>query len=168
MEDKSVDIVEKEESTKFREIMAEVDRILSLVDDCKYLVAFDEYNKLNTTLSEDAIELEKKKTVREAFEVHKVKIDQMIERAKEIQSTLDFEDTNSNWILGANHFGILTHYRNVEEDDSIVLKMEGVLDNLPLFEQCAVIHEIDLFKEWAPMCSESKTIEKFSAADLMA
>eukprot|EP01034_Spumella_vulgaris_P034195 gene34196-42163_t len=46
--------------------------------------------------------------------------------------------------------------------------MEGVMDNLPLFEQCAVVHEVDLFKDWVPLCSASKTVEKISVADIVA
>lgn len=46
--------------------------------------------------------------------------------------------------------------------------MEGTLENLPLFEQCAVIHEIDLFKQWIPFCNESILIDKIGNAELVA
>jgi hypothetical protein len=97
----------------------------------------------------------------------------MIERAKDITDTLA-HDMNmhdvSDWTLGANYFGILTHYKKSNEkgDNSLIIKMEGVMDNLPLFEQCAVVHEVDLFKEWVPLCNASKTVEKISIADLVA
>ncbi len=151
--------------------MDQIAQILTLIEDCKYLSAQEVFTSLSVEMAKEEpskISPDDCVAIKAALDVHSVAIATMIERAKEIQATLNYEDTNANWILGANYFGVMTHYRKCAEDGSIVLKMEGVLDNLPLFEQCAVIHEIDLFKDWAPFCSESKTIEKFSAADLMA
>jgi hypothetical protein len=67
-------------------------------------------------------------------------------------------------------FGIKTYYRksNQSGDSNITVKMEGVVDDLPVFEQCAVIHEVDLFHQWIPFCCESVNISKIGNAELVA
>jgi hypothetical protein len=57
------------------------------------------------------------------------------------------------WNYGMDLLGITTHYRQCPEDEnSMIVKMEGVMGELPIFEQMAVIHELDLYSEWAPFC----------------
>lgn len=95
------------------------------------------------------------------------KIQQMLQRTPMIKKSLHSVDTSDDWTLGANMFGILTHYKKCEDDPtSIIVKIEGTLDDLPLFEQMAVIHEIDLFKEWAPFCTNSVLVDKIGKAEL--
>jgi hypothetical protein len=51
------------------------------------------------------------------------------------------------WQFGSSYLGVTTHY--VQRPDGLLtLHVEGIVDNLPFFEQLAVINEIDLFKEW--------------------
>jgi hypothetical protein len=91
----------------------------------------------------------------------------MLERAEMVKHSLHFVDTSDDWILGADMFGIQTHYRKCEDDENaIIVKIEGTMDDLPLFEQMAVIHEIDLFKEWAPFCTDSVLVDKVGKAEL--
>lgn len=95
------------------------------------------------------------------------RIQQMLVRSELVKQSLHSVDTSDDWTLGANMFGILTHYKKCEDDPtSIVVKIEGTLDDLPLFEQMAVIHEIDLFKEWAPFCTNSVLVDKIGKAEL--
>lgn len=94
-------------------------------------------------------------------------IKDMIDRVKEIESAIQLDDVSDDWIYGITYFGITTHYKLSEESGGIIVRMEGTLD-LPLFEQCATIHEVDLFREWLPFCSNSKTIEKLSPSELIA
>jgi aminoglycoside/choline kinase family phosphotransferase len=46
--------------------------------------------------------------------------------------------------------------------------MEGVVDDLPTIEQCAVVREIDLFQEWFPLCSKSVMVDSIGHADYFA
>ena len=62
---------------------------------------------------------------------------------------------------------ISTHYK-VSSEGIITVRMEGIMDDLPIFEQCAVLHEVDLFKEWIPFCRSSINIENVGLADLVA
>ena len=91
----------------------------------------------------------------------------MLERALLIEHSIHFVDTSDDWILGTEMLGITTHYRKCEDyENAIVVKIEGTLDDLPLFEQMAVLHEIDLYKEWAPFCTSSVMVDKVGNAEL--
>ena len=67
--------------------------------------------------------------------------------AKLVLSGIDLTaaDSNVHWILASNHGGISCHYF-VAEDGIITVRMAGNLNDLPLFEQAATIHEVDCFK----------------------
>lgn len=143
-----------------------IQEILDLVATCRYLAARKEYNDLLAALEESSVPEE----VREAVKLH-LELDEtvqtMLERAVLIEHSIHFVDTSDDWILGADMFGIQTHYRKCEDDvNAIVVKIEGKLDDLPLFEQMAVLHEIDLYKEWAPFCTSSVMIDKIGNAEL--
>jgi len=71
---------------------------------------------------------------------------------------------NDDWIFSQTLFGITTYYRT-EEDNSLSIKLEGTLDGLPLFEQVAVLKEVDLHCKWAPFCSSSLTVKDLDKLD---
>ena len=73
-------------------------------------------------------------------------------------------DESENWTLAQTLFGISTYYRR-EDDDSLSIKMEGELRGLPLFEQVAVLREIDLHSNWAPFVTSSLTLAQFDKLD---
>jgi hypothetical protein len=43
--------------------------------------------------------------------------------------------------------------------------MEGVMEGVPLFEQVAIIREVDLHHTWSPFCTESKTLKEINKCD---
>jgi hypothetical protein len=61
-------------------------------------------------------------------------------------------------------FGVTTYYRK-EPDGSLSIKLEGKLEGVPLFEQVAVIREVDLHKLWAPFCTSSLTVKEMDKLD---
>ena len=61
-------------------------------------------------------------------------------------------------------FGVATYFRK-EQDNSLSIKMEGELHGCPLFEQVAVIREVDLHYKWAPFCTSSLTIKDLDKLD---
>jgi len=71
---------------------------------------------------------------------------------------------NDDWILSQTLFGVTTYYRR-EKDNSLSIKMEGILKGVPLFEQICVIKEVDLHCKWAPFCSSSMTIKDLNKLD---
>jgi hypothetical protein len=73
---------------------------------------------------------------------------------------------NEDWTLSQTLFGITTYYRR-EADGSLSIKMEGELHGVPLFEQVAVLKEVDLHSRWAPFCSSSMTIKDLDKLDTL-
>ncbi len=53
-------------------------------------------------------------------------------------------------------------------DGLLTLHVEGVVDNLPFFEQLAVLNEIDMFREWVPFCHSSDMLHRIGHAELIA
>mmetsp|Transcript_26097 Transcript_26097/g.28462 ORF Transcript_26097/g.28462 Transcript_26097/m.28462 type:complete len:217 (-) Transcript_26097:152-802(-) len=41
------------------------------------------------------------------------------------------------------------------------------MDDLPIFELCAVMKEVDLFHEWVPFCKESVMVDRIGRAELI-
>ena len=61
-------------------------------------------------------------------------------------------------------FGVTTYYRR-EEDGSLSIKLEGRIEGVPLYEQVAVLREVDLHSKWAPFCSSSLTLAHLDKLD---
>jgi len=99
-------------------------------------------------------------------------IKEMMDRAEEVESILCAEGIDSSWTLGLTYLGITTHYKlnhsssASSSPSNITVRMEGTLE-IPIFEQCSVIHEVDLYPIWMPFCSEGKTIDKIGQAELI-
>lgn len=139
---------------------------MKLVVTCRYLAARKEYNDILSALEEPVVSAAVRKAVTLYLEKDDT-VQTMLKRAALIERSIHFVDTSDDWILGADMFGIQTHYRKCEDDENaIVVKIEGKLDDLPLFEQMAVLHEIDLYKEWAPFCTSSVMVDKIGNAEL--
>jgi hypothetical protein len=73
-------------------------------------------------------------------------------------------DVDDDWTLAQTMFGVTTYYRR-EDDGSLSIKMEGRLEGTPLFDQVAVLREVDLHYKWAPFCSSSLTIAHLNKLD---
>lgn len=71
---------------------------------------------------------------------------------------------DNHWTFAQTLFGITTYYRN-EEDGSLSIKMEGRLEGVSLFDQVAVLREVDLHYKWAPFVSSSLTIAHLNKLD---
>ncbi|KAG7352691.1 hypothetical protein IV203_008739 [Nitzschia inconspicua] len=64
---------------------------------------------------------------------------------------------DDDWTLAQTMFGVTTYYRR-ESDGSLSIKLEGSLSGVSLFDQVAILREIDLHYKWAPFCSSSLTV----------
>jgi hypothetical protein len=73
-------------------------------------------------------------------------------------------DESEGWTLAQTLFGVTTFYRR-EDDGSLSMKLEGELKGVPLFEQLAVLREIDLNYLWAPFVTSSLTIAHLDKLD---
>lgn len=142
-----------------------IEEIVSLTEDCRYLAARELYESYLKKIGSESDAL--RKQCAQLLEIHCDVIELMLMRSEEVQQTLDYDGNDVNWTLGVSYLGVTTHYRECE-DNSIIVKLDGILTDLPLFEQFAVIHEIDLFKEWAPLCNESEFLDKIGRAEVIA
>ena len=71
---------------------------------------------------------------------------------------------DDQWTFAQTLFGITTYYRN-EQDGSLSIKMEGRLEGVSLFDQVAVLREVDLHYKWAPFVSSSLTVAHLNKLD---
>ena len=105
---------------------------------------------------------------------NKYVLKQMVDRAEEILKTIANEEkvedggdeVMTDWVYGSSYYGITTYYQ-VHSDSSIHVRISGNLKDLPIFEQCLTIHEINFFKTWIPFCPISMLLEKLEAAELL-
>lgn len=105
--------------------------------------------------------------ISDELKTHETTLKKMISRASDATLVLAMGNVDESWILGQSMFGTKTHYKLLD-GGSMMIRLEGDLDDLPMFEQLAVIHEVDLFHEWIPFCSTSRTITKLSPVELIA
>lgn len=148
-----------------------MEQMLAFIADGRYLAAFEMYSKFLADLSKPADQLpadpEYHSAVEAALKEHDEVIQKLLVRHKEVMATLHYQDADQEWTLGAHFFGITTYYQYDHTDNSLILKLEGVMEDLPLFEQCCVIYEIDLFPTWMPFCQHGETIDKVGVAELV-
>jgi hypothetical protein len=93
----------------------------------------------------------------------------MINRCGEIDQALNEFNMKEGdgWTLGLDMFGYRTHYI-IEDDGNVNVRIEGMQDRLPLFEQMAVIRELPLYCEWMPFCDKSSLIKEIEYHDLIS
>ena len=150
-----------------------VDDILKSANDALYLQASSQLNGLTSLMDPDN-ELfcgdEEEKRLRMKLGQYATEIQLIQDRATKIVNTIALEDSvgevDSEWVYGTKYFGVTTYYK-LSDDGCITVRMEGGLDELPFFEQAAVIHDADNFKHWVPFCDESRLLEKLSPAELL-
>lgn len=148
--------------------------ILELINESRLLGANKLYEELLGGIEENFRNEDTELILKLMNENSKI-IDEMKVRAniaKKILETISFgensdenESENENrWIYGMTMLGVTTHYKVDKDNGYITVRLEGLIDDLPLFEQLCVIHEVDLFKEWVPFCNASKMIAKLGQA----
>lgn len=161
---------------------ASMKQIVDLVLDCRYLAAHELYTQLlsdlkNTedtttttttnTPDDGATTISYQQFLQSLLKENDAIIQKLLTRYKEVMETLHYQDSDQPWIEGAHLFGVTTSYQYDTSDHSLIIKLEGVMEELPIFEQCAVIHEVDLFPTWLPFCKEGVTVDKVGIAELI-
>ncbi|KAL7566764.1 hypothetical protein ACA910_019362 [Epithemia clementina (nom. ined.)] len=109
----------------------------------------------------EKLEMQEAKSLLEANQVRLDKLENRCRLFRKAQKNLQEE---SEWILASTLFGIETYYRR-EPDESLSLKLQGEVTDIPLFEQVCVLREVDLHYKWAPFCSSSFTIADLDKLD---
>ena len=91
------------------------------------------------------------------LETHAQELQQLTQHALIFQRAKDNSATNKDWIQCHHHQNVTSSYRR-EKDNSLSFKVEGEISGLPLFEQVAIMREVDLYHFWAPFVNGSKRI----------
>ena len=151
-----------------------INEVLLDIEDTKLLSAHRSYKKLLEYLStkdkhDSDADIAQLAVVESRLQDSKEVIQEMLHRVKEAEDTLAStasEVVDETWIHGVTLFGITTHYK-IQPDGTLLLRLEGSRDKLPLFEQVAVVHEIDLYPQWLPFCNTATMITKLSHSDLV-
>mmetsp|Transcript_8234 Transcript_8234/g.8398 ORF Transcript_8234/g.8398 Transcript_8234/m.8398 type:complete len:338 (+) Transcript_8234:183-1196(+) len=147
-----------------------LDKILNLIEDSRLLAAEALYVSLMSYVSTLTSDSAENVAINERLSSHGEIIELMLERVVRVKDALETSahvDEDSGWIHGVTLFGVTTHYK-VQEDNSLLLRLQGSREDLPLFEQLAVVHEVDLYPTWVPFCSHADTLTKLGHADLIA
>ena len=144
-----------------------------ITEKTRLLAARGVYEEITNTLTTNTSGLSKRdqETIQNRLAEIDGVVQQMLQRAAEADDTIaswdHSVDSNSGWTLGSELLGIQTHYK-LEEDGLLMVRMEALSDDLPIFEQLAVINEVDLFSEWMPFCSKSTLVAKMGRTEVAA
>mmetsp|Transcript_9975 Transcript_9975/g.15056 ORF Transcript_9975/g.15056 Transcript_9975/m.15056 type:complete len:432 (+) Transcript_9975:90-1385(+) len=145
--------------------------IVNYIDQHMYLSAQSEYEKLMSILSNTELWKDretKADNIRSQLSAVKPKIDLMLKRCEDINAA--YKSTSApvdNWRFGCEVDGITTHYM-IDDDGFISLRAEGILENIPLYEQLFAIYEIGLYKTWVPFCTSSKLLKQIDHLEMLA
>ncbi len=105
----------------------------------------------------------------EASNENRELLDMLKERIQKVDETLhEIESNSDDWIHGLDYFGISTYYKVSSDRNLLTVKLEGIMEDLPLFEQVCVLYETDLYKLWVPFCDDSVKIFTLGHAELLA
>uniref|UniRef100_A0A7S2L8G5 START domain-containing protein n=1 Tax=Leptocylindrus danicus TaxID=163516 RepID=A0A7S2L8G5_9STRA len=104
---------------------------------------------------------------RDILRAKQTEFDALNIRAKDFQQARENLVEDDDWTLAQTLFGITTSYRR-EEDGTLSVKLEGELSGVPLFEQLAVLREVDLYTEWAPFCSKADKLAQVGKIEVVA
>lgn len=129
-----------------------------------WLAARDAHGDLNDRLAELA---EIPLCVRLHLEEMKEVFELITLRAQETTQAMELLSVDhDSWTFATNQHGV-TSYSRKNSDGSLTMRLEGEFQ-IPIFEQAAVAHEFDLYKEWVPFCQNSLSMAKLSHSELVA
>jgi hypothetical protein len=141
------------------------DRVVFLDDNLRLLAAREVYDSIEAQIASDELLPEEKDKILERWDALQERFQTIVTRSEEIRRIIhDCSDSLEGWTLGSELFGISTYYR-VEEDGLLSMRMEGVQD-IPIFEQLAVLYEVSLFNQWMPFCSQSELLQQICETSL--
>eukprot|EP00521_Asterionellopsis_glacialis_P009443 CAMPEP_0195287422 /NCGR_PEP_ID=MMETSP0707-20130614/4487_1 /TAXON_ID=33640 /ORGANISM="Asterionellopsis glacialis, Strain CCMP134" /LENGTH=1087 /DNA_ID=CAMNT_0040347175 /DNA_START=103 /DNA_END=3366 /DNA_ORIENTATION=- len=93
-------------------------------------------------------------------------IEKLSNRARLFERSKHNLSEKEDWTYSQTLFGITTYYRH-EPDNSLSIKLEGTMSHVPIFEQIAVLKEVDLYYKWAPFCTSSLALRQLDKLDVL-
>jgi hypothetical protein len=129
-------------------------------DDFRLIAAKKEYDNLLLILneSEDINEEYYLKTI-DIINTNKSILNTLDERYNAVMNAFEKSNDSAQWCIGSESETVKTSYI-VDQDGYLSLRLEGNQSNIPIFEQIAVMYEVDLYKLWVPLCNCSKLLKQ--------
>jgi len=75
-------------------------------------------------------------------------------------------NSSRDWIRSLTCDDIISYYRR-EQDGTLSVKIEDKMSDAPLFEQIAVLKEVDLYHEWSPFYHKSRKRVQHGRIDVL-
>lgn len=90
-------------------------------------------------------------------------------RDQGVKALKEFNESNEadDWQFGQTMLGVTTSWKP-DEDGSIWIKLEGLVDGVDIFNTISVIREVDLYSVWIPFCSQSFLLQEMGHVELAA
>ncbi|KAL3665978.1 hypothetical protein V7S43_008776 [Phytophthora oleae] len=93
----------------------------------------------------------------------KARRDQGVAALKEFSD----KEGDDEWQFGQTMLGVTTSWKP-DEDGSVWIKLEGLVDGVDIFNTISVIREVDLYSVWTPFCSQSLLLQDMGHVELAA
>ncbi|KAG1696240.1 hypothetical protein DVH05_018786 [Phytophthora capsici] len=90
-------------------------------------------------------------------------------RDQGVAALKEFSDKEGDdeWQFGQTMLGVTTSWKP-DEDGSVWIKLEGLVDGVDIFNTISVIREVDLYSVWTPFCSQSLLLQDMGHVELAA
>ena len=100
-------------------------------------------------------------------EIRNSNVDEGIEeRAKSDGNMKNLMEEQINWTFAHKDKVATTHYR-IEEDGTLSVRLEGLVDGVSIFEQISVLREADYYYRFAPFVSQCGMVHEYSKTDFV-
>uniref|UniRef100_H3HCW7 Phosphatidylcholine transfer protein n=1 Tax=Phytophthora ramorum TaxID=164328 RepID=H3HCW7_PHYRM len=99
----------------------------------------------------------------ELLEHIKERRDQGVKALKEFSD----KEGDDEWQFGQTMLGVTTSWKP-DEDGSVWIKLEGLVDGVDIFNTISVIREVDLYSVWTPFCAQSLLLQSMGHVELAA
>ncbi|CAN0196100.1 unnamed protein product, partial [Phaeothamnion confervicola] len=93
-------------------------------------------------------------------------VETLRQRAAECAATLRHWDAD-DWILSQSVMGVTTSYKK-DPNGSLWIKLHGVMDDVPVFDQMATVREVDLYELWVPFCSQAYLLKHIGRVEVLS
>ncbi len=147
---------------------SKVRAILELIKSSRLLEAKKKHSELIGNLLSAHFSEEEEAVTRVLLDHYDPKISKYLDRAKEVESVISAGSavSSGDWELGSHMFGVTTHYKTLSSG-LLCIHTEGSQDNLPIFEQLAVLNEVKLWHIYMPFCNKSELVTKVNETELV-
>ncbi|CAK4617360.1 hypothetical protein LEN26_006053 [Aphanomyces euteiches] len=75
-------------------------------------------------------------------------------------------DKDAGWRFAQTYFGVSTHWKP-GNDGTVWIKLDGVCEDVDVFNSLAVIRETDLFNMWVPFCNKVELLDKLARVEIL-